>query len=170
MIELDSDILPYPPEDILRGLGVYDPRLHLNFDPKLRRWQLWRRSELTGRLEFLFNYQNPDGTYRALDAGIYLELDKGRWLANHPEILHKHAVDDLYDQIAREQKAVHDDMIHISKDSSLKKRFEDIKEKMKSISLKEWSTPKYLKEKDGSVARDEEGNPVQWVPHKSLTE
>ena len=169
-----GNIMPVAPKDILRRLWQYDPRLHLNFNAKIKTstiqgcWQLWRTSELTGRKKFLFNILNEDGSYRPIDSSIFLDLDKGKYYAEHPELLHKIAVDNLLDERARQEKKVHDNVAHLAKDRSLKKRFEQVRELAASVSEEEWKTARYLKNKDGSIATDAHGEPVKWVPHESL--
>jgi len=167
MLELGQHY-PSPPQDILRRLKLYDSRLHLNFETKMYCWQIWWRDDKTGQLEFAFNFLNEDGSYRELDNSIFIKLDECRWRATHPEEVQKMYVDDVLKKIQEEEAASHDNCKYISKDKSLRKRFEDVKEKIKSIPLKEWARKRYLKNSDGSVARDLHGNPVVWQPHSSL--
>lgn len=169
MIQVEGKIVPTAPPMIREALYRYDKNLHLNFDPVMYCWQVWRRDDFTGQLHHLFNYLNPDGSYRELSSSIIDKLNECRWNAEHPDELRRLLVDNVYKQIEREQKAVHDDMVHISKDIALKKRFNEIKEKIKSVSIKDWATKRVLKNQDGSVARGPDGKPVEWIPHSSLT-
>lgn len=144
-----------------------DPNLHLNFDPSLWLWQVWWRNP-EGVLEHVFNVCSPEGGYEELDYRVIEQVKQARYFAEHPELLQKHLVDDFLENIQKDEEREREQVRHIASDSSLQKTFNQTVEKLKSIPMSEWKKRRYLKNRDGSVARTVDGSPVEWVPHKSL--
>ena len=159
--------LPVASPFIRAALQDLDPNLHLNFDPRTWLWGVWWRNP-EGVLEHVLNVVSSEGGYEELDYRVIDEIKKARYFAEHPELVQKHIVDDFIEGIQKAEEREHEQVRHMANDASLRKVFDQAVEKMKSIPMAEWKRRRYMKNRDGSIARTVDGNPVEWVPHKSL--
>lgn len=159
---------PEAPRFIRVALWDIDPHLELNWEPKLKIWQLWRKNPVTRQRDHIFNYMNPDGSFKPLDYGICKQAMSARYYADHPELLEKMFVDDFLDSLKKDEDRERQDILHMAKDKPLLKKFNDVCEKIKSIPWSEWRKVRPLKNRDGSTVLNAENKPVMWQPHHSL--
>lgn len=157
-----------PDPDFVNKLYRLDRDLVLCFDREMGRWQIWRKDADSGRLEFIINVINDDGSYRPLDDRTINILKMNRFYAENPDLLIKTMIDD---ENERREKAIEktlDNLKSVSKDRALKKEFERIRELAASVSAKEWQKPIVAKDEKGRVLRDLKGNVVcTYKPHIS---
>lgn len=167
---IEAKILPVPPADFLRRLYEYDRNLQLNFDPTHGVWAIWCKDPISGRLDHVMSVVEPNGSFRPLDERVFLQLRANRYYQQNPDELKKVLIDDLLTKRENDQKFVHDEMKHVAKDKSLKKRFEKVRDLAGSVPWDEWKKPFVLHDKAGNVLHNAKGNAIMYKPDKSFFE
>ena len=159
------EIYPTPPPSFCKKLHEFDRDLRLNWDPNHRVWAIWHDNKATGKVEHIMNVVEPDGSYRPLDDRAFRILTKNAWYVNHPKELEKDIVDKPMEDRIRQEASVKDDLRHLAKDKSLKRRFDETVEKARSVPWDAWTKEQTLSKMIGA-----DGKPMVYTPHTSITD
>lgn len=166
---MDLIALPVPPPDFCRKLRTFDPNLQLNWDPAHGVWAIWVRngSDVT----HVMNVVNEDGSYRPLDERTIMILQRNKYFAEHPKELEKIICDDPILRREKDQAFVHDELRHLAKDRTLKRKFNEAIDMARSVSWNEWTSEKVIKDESGKtikVFREGRVQDLKYRPHISL--
>lgn len=136
------DIDPVPSPTFLKKLRAFDPDLVLNWDRAQRVWSIWHKDIRDGSFSHVMNVMEPDGTYRQLDERVFLILERNRFYAENSHLLVKPLCDDWEKDLKHDRKVqaekAHSEYEYLAKDRTLNRKFEEIRDMARSVSLKDW--------------------------------
>lgn len=166
----EPEIYPVPSSDFCKRLYEYDQNLQLNWDPAHRVWSIWFRDPYTAQVSHVMNVIEHDGGYRPLDERVFHTLKANRYFSENPEELAKKLIDPIIEDRERQQKFVHEELGHLAKDRTLNKKFDEVVDKARSVSWKEWLKPIHMRDENGMILFNYKGEPIIYNPHRTLVE
>ena len=149
------EIRPVPPQKFCVRLKRFDPNLMLNWDPGHGVWAIWHKDSTSGEVSHVMNVVEPDGSYRMLDNKVFDNLRMNRFYARNPDLAERDFVDKVLEQHEREENFANDELRHFAKDKTLIRKFNETKERARSVSWNTWQNPQQL---SGGI----------YMPHNSI--